>query len=332
MARIAINGFGRIGRSILRAMAERQVTDLQVMAVNDLAPLDQLAHLLEFDSVHGRFPGPIRVEGDSMDIGFGPIRFSRKRDPGDLPWEGIDLALECTGAMNNRTDASRHLSNGAGRVLVSGPCDDADRMLIMGVNEGDLQPDDRLISNASCTTNCLGPLVRVLDEAFGLVAGDMTTVHCYTNSQPLSDQPHSDWHRSRAAALSMIPTTTSAIDLLTQALPGMAGKLKGSAIRVPTPNVSCVELKFQTSAPCTPDTINQAMRTAALGPLSGILEVTEKPLVSIDHNHNRHSAIFACDQTRSLPPGMHRILAWYDNEWGFSNRMIDMARHINRAS
>ncbi len=329
MTKIAINGFGRIGRSILRAMVERDIRDLSVMAVNDLAGIERLAHLLEFDSVHGRFPGRIEISGDTLDIGFGPIHFTSHPDPASLDWTAIDLALECTGAMNNRAAAVRHLDNGSARILVSGPCEEADRTLIFGVNQNDLLATDRLISNASCTTNCLGPVVKVLDDAFGLVQGDMTTVHCYTNSQPLSDQPHADPYRGRAAALSMIPTTTSAIGLLCQAMPQMAGKLTGSAIRVPTPNVSCVELKFTALKPLSVEAVNRVMRDAADGALKDIIEVTDKPLVSTDHNHSPYSAIFAAEQTRVLPGGLARILAWYDNEWGFANRMIDMARHLS---
>ncbi|MEO1551261.1 MAG: glyceraldehyde 3-phosphate dehydrogenase NAD-binding domain-containing protein [Pseudomonadota bacterium] len=325
MAKLAINGFGRIGRGILRAMAEREVRDLSVVAVNDLAPLDRLSHLLAFDSVHGRYRGPMRVTNTTLDLGFGPIRFTQQRDPAQLGWDEVDLVLECTGAMNSRMDAHRHIDGGAPRVLVSGPCADADRTVVLGVNDDAVSDVDRVISNASCTTNCLAPVVKVLDAAFGLETGDMTTVHCYTNSQPLSDQPLEDPYRGRAAALSMIPTTTSAIALTEAAMPHLAGKLSGSAIRVPTPNVSCIELKFTAHKPLNVAAINDAMIAASMAEMAGIIEVTDLPLVSSDHIHASASAIFAAEQTR-VTGGMGRVLAWYDNEWGFANRMIDMAR------
>ncbi|MEM9268127.1 MAG: erythrose-4-phosphate dehydrogenase, partial [Pseudomonadota bacterium] len=272
----------------------------------------------------------MEVTEDGLDLGSGPIGFTQQPDPAALDWSDVDLVLECTGAMNTRMDAHRHVDGGAPRVLVSGPCKDADRTVVLGVNEDEIQAGDRVISNASCTTNCLAPVIKVLDEAFGLERADMTTVHCYTNSQPLSDQPLADPYRGRAAALSMIPTTTSAISLTEAVMPHMAGRLSGSAIRVPTPDVSCIELKFTAHKPLSVEAINTAMTEASEGAMAGIIEVTDLPLVSSDHIHSPFSAVFALEQTR-VTSDLARVLAWYDNEWGFANRMIDMARVVLRS-
>jgi len=325
--RVAINGFGRIGRNVLRAIAESGRTDIEVVAINDLGPVETNAHLLRYDSVHGPFPGEVRVNGDTIDLGTGPIRVTAIRNPAELPWGelDIDVAMECTGIFTDREKAALHLEAGAKRVLVSAPATGADRTVVYGVNHADLTADDRIVSNASCTTNCLAPVAKVLDRVFGIEKGYMTTVHSFTGDQPSLDTMHKDLYRARAASLAMIPTTTGAARAVAQVLPALRGKLDGSAIRVPTPNVSVVDLTFVSRRECTAEQINAAIRDAANDELRGILHYSTGPLVSIDFNHNPHSSCFAAQQTQVLGGNFVRVLSWYDNEWGFSNRMADTA-------
>jgi glyceraldehyde 3-phosphate dehydrogenase len=323
--KVAINGFGRIGRNILRAIIESGRTDIEVVAINDLGPVETNAHLMRYDSVHGRFPGTVTVNGSSINVGRGPIEVSALRNPADLPWKHVDIVLECTGIFTDKDKAQIHLENGASRVLVSAPSNGADKTIVMGVNDHTLTRDDLIVSNGSCTTNCLAPVAMVLDDTFGIQTGFMTTIHSYTGDQPTLDTMHKDLYRARAAALSMIPTTTGAAKALGLVLPSLAGKLDGSSIRVPTPNVSCVDLKVVLGKSATVAEINAAIQQAANGKLKGILGYETEPLVSSDYNHNSHSSTFAADQTKVLPGNFVRILTWYDNEWGFSNRMADTA-------
>ena len=322
---LAINGFGRIGRNVLRAIAESGRKDVEVVAINDLYDTETNAHLLRFDSVHGRFPGEVTEGSDWIDLGTGKIGITAERNPADLPWKDVDVVLECTGLFTARDKAAAHLDAGAGRVLISAPGKEVDNTVVMGVNHGSLAADQTVISNASCTTNCLAPVAKVLNDTVGIYRGFMTTVHSYTGDQPTLDTGHKDLYRARAAAMSMIPTTTGAAKAVGLVLPELAGKLDGVAIRVPTPNVSCVDLTFDAGRDTTVDEINEAMIAAANGPLKGVLDVTDKPLVSIDLNHAPASSTFALDQTRVMDGRMVRILTWYDNEWGFSNRMADVA-------
>ncbi len=328
---LAINGFGRIGRLVLRALIDQKRSDLEVVALNDLGPVETNAHLMRFDSVHGRFDGEVTTGADWMDVGKGPIQVTAIRNPAELPWKHIDVVLECTGVFTDADKARIHLENGATRVLVSAPSKGADRTVVYGVNHQSLQADDRVISNASCTTNCLAPVAKVLHETVGITKGFMTTIHSYTGDQPTLDTMHKDLYRARAAALSMIPTSTGAAKAVGLVLPELDGRLDGVAIRVPTPNVSAVDLTFEASRPTTVDEINAALSAAAAsGPLKGILGVTADKNVSIDFNHDRRSSIVALDQTKVLGGTMVRVLAWYDNEWGFSNRMLDTAAVIAR--
>ncbi|MGB0660411.1 MAG: type I glyceraldehyde-3-phosphate dehydrogenase [Mangrovicoccus sp.] len=327
---VAINGFGRIGRNVLRAIMETGRTDIQVVAINDLGPVETNAHLFRYDSVHGRFGGEVKVDGDSIDVGQGPIKVTAIRDPESLPWSHIDVVLECTGIFTAREDAARHLQNGAAKVVVSAPSKGADRTVVMGVNHQTLEAGDQVISNGSCTTNCLAPIAKVLHDAFGVEQGMMTTVHSYTGDQPTLDTMHKDPYRARAAAMNMIPTSTGAAKAIGLVLPELAGKMDGVAIRVPTPNVSCVDLTVQLAQETTIEEINAKMKAAAEGPLKGILGYTEAPLVSMDLNHDPHSSTFAADQTKVLGGKLVRVLSWYDNEWGFSNRMIDLAAEIGK--
>jgi glyceraldehyde 3-phosphate dehydrogenase len=329
---LAINGFGRIGRNVLRALVESGREDVTIRAINDLGPVETNAHLLEFDSVHGRFPGAITVAGDTIDAGRGPIRVSAERDPEALDWGDIDIVLECTGLFTDREAAARHLKNGARRVLVSAPSKGADRTVVFGVNEGDLVAGDVIVSNGSCTTNCLAPVAKVLHEAIGITRGFMTTVHSYTGDQPTLDRMHKDLYRARGAALNIIPTTTGAARSVGLVLPELEGRLDGTAIRVPTPNVSAVDLTFEAARDTSVGEINAAIAEAARGPLKGVLDVTGRELVSSDFNHNPLSAVFATDQTRVMDGHLARVLAWYDNEWGFSNRMLDVAAAMGRAA
>ncbi|MET0169215.1 MAG: type I glyceraldehyde-3-phosphate dehydrogenase [Aliihoeflea sp.] len=325
--RVAINGFGRIGRNVLRAIYESGRTDIEVVAINDLGPVETNAHLMRYDSVHGRFPGEVKVVGDTIDAGRGPIKVHAFRNPSELPWksEGVDIALECTGIFTSKEKASAHLEAGAKRVIVSAPADGADLTVVYGVNHDKLTKDHMVISNASCTTNCLAPVAQVLNEAVGIDHGFMTTIHSYTGDQPTLDTMHKDLYRARAAALSMIPTSTGAAKAVGLVLPELNGKLDGSSIRVPTPNVSVVDFKFVAKRSTTVQEINDAIKTAANGRLKGVLGFTADPNVSIDFNHDPHSSIFALDQTKVMEGTFVRILTWYDNEWGFSNRMSDTA-------
>ena len=323
--KVAINGFGRIGRCVLRSLVETGRNDITVVAVNDLAPVETNAHLLKYDSVHGTLNTDIHVEGDLMVVGGRDIRVSAERDPSQLGWNDVDVALECTGIFTKREAAVQHLSNGSRKVLVSAPAAGADKTVVFGVNENTLTGTDVVVSNASCTTNCLAPVAKVLDDAFGIKTGYMTTIHSYTGDQPSLDTAHKDLYRARAAAVSMIPTSTGAARAVGEVLPQLKGKLDGSAIRVPTPNVSAVDLCFMPGRNVTVEEVNDAIRSAAETTMKGVLAVTDAPLVSTDFNHNPHSSIFATDQTRLTDGGMVRVLSWYDNEWGFSNRMLDTA-------
>jgi len=323
--KVAINGFGRIGRNVLRALVESGRTDVQVVAINDLGPVETNAHLIRFDSVHGRFPGTVTTGADTIDVGRGPIRVTAIRDPKELPWGDVDVALECTGIFTDRPKAALHLENGSKRVLVSAPSGGADKTIVFGVNHDALTRDDLVVSNASCTTNCLAPVAYVLNNAIGIDKGFMTTIHSYTGDQPTLDTLHKDLYRGRAAALSMIPTSTGAAKAVGLVLPALNGKLDGVAIRVPTPNVSVVDFKFLPSRKTSVDEINAAIRAAADGPLKGVLGYTDQPNVSSDFNHDPHSSIFHLDQTKVMDGDFVRVMSWYDNEWGFSNRMLDTA-------
>ena len=326
--RVAINGFGRIGRLVLRSIVEHARRDIEVVAINDLGPVETNAHLLRYDSVHGRFPGLVTVDGDSIDVGLGKIKVTAIRNPAELPHKdlGVDIALECTGLFTSRDAAAAHLEAGARKVLVSAPCDGADKTIVFGVNHDGLTAADLVVSNGSCTTNCLAPTAKVLLDLCGIQRGYMTTVHAYTSDQPTQDTLHKDLYRARAAALSMIPTSTGAAKALGLVLPELAGKLDGSSIRVPTANVSVVDLKVVPARKVTKDEINEAMSAAAAkGPLRGVLHVTNDPLVSSDLNHIAASATIALPQTQVVDGELVRVLAWYDNEWGFSTRMADVA-------
>jgi len=323
--KVAINGFGRIGRNILRAIIESGRTDIEVIAINDLGPVETNAHLLRFDSVHGRFPATVTTGDDWIDVGRGKIRVTAIRNPEDLPWNDVDIAMECTGIFTAKDKAELLLKSGASRVLISAPGANADKIIVYGVNHNVLTKDDIIVSNASCTTNCLSPVAQTLHNAIGINHGFMTTIHSYTGDQPTLDTMHGDLYRARAAAMSMIPTSTGAAKAVGLVLPEMAGKLDGVAIRVPTPNVSVVDLTFEASRDTTIEEVNAAIKAAADGPLKGVLGYTEVPNVSIDFNHDPHSSIFHMDQTKVVSGNMVRILTWYDNEWGFSNRMGDTA-------
>ena len=323
--KLAINGFGRIGRCVLRAWIESGRKDVEIVAINDLAPVATNAHLLQFDSVHGHFNAEVTLGEDHIVVNGHRIRVTAERDPAKLPWAGVDVALECTGIFTAREKAEAHLANGSARVLVSAPASGADKTIVFGVNHDNLTAGDLIVSNGSCTTNCLAPVAKVLDDAFGIVSGYMTTIHSYTGDQPTLDTAHKDLYRARAAALSMIPTSTGAAKAIGLVLPNLKGKLDGSAIRVPTPNVSAVDLCFLAERPITAEAVNDAIAKAAAGPLKGILALSDLPLVSSDFNHNPHSSVFASAQTSVGEAGLTRILAWYDNEWGFSNRMLDTA-------
>ena len=325
--RVAINGFGRIGRNILRAIVESQRKDIQIVAINDLGPVETNAHLLRFDSVHGRFPGEIKIRKDSIDCGTGPIRVTAIRDPKELPHKelDVDIALECTGLFTAKEKAAAHLKAGAKRVLVSAPGDNVDLTVVFGVNHAKLNKDHLVVSNASCTTNCLAPLAKVLNDAIGIETGFMTTIHSYTGDQPTLDTFHKDLYRARAAALSMIPTTTGAARAVGLVLPELKGKLDGAAIRVPTPNVSVVDLKFVAKRKTTAEEIKETIKRAAKQEMKGIITFTESPNVSADFNHDSHSSIVHMDQTKVMDGTFVRVMSWYDNEWGFSHRMADVA-------
>jgi glyceraldehyde 3-phosphate dehydrogenase len=325
--RVAINGFGRIGRNILRAAVESGRRDMEILALNDLGPVESNAHLLRFDSVHGRFPHEVKVEGDSIVIGDRRIKVTAIRDPAALPWKelAIDLVLECTGLFTSKDKASAHLAAGAKRVLVSAPGEGADLTVVYGVNHDKLTNGHIVVSNASCTTNCLAPVAKVIHDAIGIDKGFMTTVHSYTGDQPTLDTLHKDLYRARAAALSMIPTSTGAAKAVGLVLPELKGRLDGVAIRVPTPNVSVIDFKVVTRRPTSVEEVNGAIERAAHQELKGILDYTREPNVSADFNHDPHSSNFAMDQTKVMDGTLVRVLSWYDNEWGFSNRMCDTA-------
>ena len=330
--KVAINGFGRIGRNVLRAIIESGRTDIDVVAINDLGPIETNAHLLRFDSVHGRFPGDVVVEADTLTVRMGgrvmgPIKVTAIKSPAELPHKalGVDIAMECTGIFAAKDKASAHLTAGAKRVLVSAPADGADLTVVYGVNHDKLTRDHLVVSNASCTTNCLAPVAKVLNDLVGIDKGFMTTIHAYTGDQPTLDTMHKDPYRGRAAALSMIPTSTGAAKAVGLVLPELNGRLDGTAIRVPTPNVSLIDFKFLSKRETTVSEINSAIKTAASQQLKGILGVTDQPNVSMDFNHDAHSSIFHLDQTKVMDGRLVRVLSWYDNEWGFSNRMADTA-------
>lgn len=325
MTTVAINGFGRIGRNVLRAIVESGRTDLEVVAINDLGPVETNAHLMKYDSVHGRFNGEVKATDSTIDVGRGPMDVTAIRNPAELPWSGVDVVLECTGIFTSKQVCQAHLDNGSKRVLISAPGKDADKTIVFGVNHDTLTSEDVVVSNASCTTNCLSPVAKVLNETVGIAKGFMTTIHSYTGDQPTLDTMHKDFYRARAAAMSMIPTSTGAAKAVGLVLPDLNGKLDGVAIRVPTPNVSVVDLTFEAVRETSVEEINEAIRSAANGSLKGILGVTDEKLVSQDFNHDPRSSIFATDQTKILDGNMCRVLSWYDNEWGFSNRMADTA-------
>ena len=324
---VAISGFGRIGRNVLRAIGESGRTDVNVVAINDLGSPEHNAHMLAYDSVHGKYPGDVTVTGDTMDIGMGPIKVLAERDPSKLPWGemGVDLVMECTGIFNDKDKAMAHVNAGAKKVLCSAPATNADKTIVYGVNHDTLEASDVVVSNASCTTNCLSPMAKVLDDLCGIDHGYMTTIHAYTGDQNIHDGPHGDMYRARAAALSMIPTSTGAAKAVGLVLPQLAGKLDGAAIRVPTPNVSVVDLKFVPVRETSIEEIHAAMKAAADGPMKGVLQYVEKKLVSIDFNHDAHSSNFDSNLTQIVAGKLIRVVSWYDNEWGFSNRMNDTA-------
>jgi glyceraldehyde 3-phosphate dehydrogenase (phosphorylating) len=331
--RVAINGFGRIGRLVLRAAYEAGRRDLEFVAVNDLGTVEANAHLLKWDSVHGRIPGEVKTRADGFDLGnFGFVKVLAERDPAKLPWRelNIDVVMECTGLFTKRDAAAKHLEAGAKRVLISAPATDADLTIVYGVNHKALKPEHHIVSNGSCTTNCLAPVAQVLHQTVGIARGYMTTVHSYTGDQPTVDTLHKDMHRARAAALSMIPTSTGAAKAIGLVLPELKGKLDGTAIRVPTPNVSLIDLVVSTEKETSAEIINEAMTKAAAGALKGILELSSEPLVSSDFNHNPASSTFDLKQTQVIEGRLARVLAWYDNEWGFSNRMSDAAAAVGK--
>ena len=326
--RVAINGFGRIGRLVLRAAMEAGRKDIEFVAVNDLGSVEANAHMLKYDTVHGIFPGKVKTGKDWMDLGMGKIKVTAIRNPAELPWEelGVDIALECTGIFASKEKASAHLEAGAKRVLVSAPCTDADNTIVFGVNEKTLKKTHKIVSNASCTTNCLAPVAAVLNKAIGIERGFMTTIHAFTGDQPSVDTLHKDLRRARAASQSMIPTSTGAAKAVGLVLPELKGKLDGTSVRVPTANVSLIDLKFDAKKATDAETVNAAIVEAAKkGPLKGILATNNEPLVSSDFNHNPASSTFDLTQTQVIDGKLVRVLSWYDNEWGFSNRMSDTA-------
>lgn len=328
--KVAINGFGRIGRCTLAHIAESARNDVQVVAINATGPLETSAHLLKYDSVHGRFGQEVRIDGNTMDIGRGPMKMFSTYDPQELDWDGVDVVLECTGKFNSKEKSEVHLSRGAKRVLISAPASGVDRTIVYGVNHRELLPEHKVISNGSCTTNCLAPLAKVLNDAIGIERGIMTTIHSYTGDQPTLDRRHSDLYRARAAAMAIIPTSTGAAKALGEVLPELAGKLDGTAMRVPTPNVSAVDLTFEASKDVTVEDVNAVVAEAAAGHMGAVLSYDPEQKVSIDFNHTNYSTIFAPDQTKVVGGRTVRVLAWYDNEWGFSCRMADVAAAMGR--
>ncbi|SFH18798.1 type I glyceraldehyde-3-phosphate dehydrogenase [Sulfitobacter dubius] len=326
--KIAINGFGRIGRCVLRALIENGFDGIEVVAINDLTDAENLLHLLKYDSVHGRLTVDAELKDGNLHVAGQTIRMTAERDPAKLPWGDVDVAYECTGFFTTRDAAAKHLENGSKRVLISAPGKGVDRTVVYGVNHQELTAEDVIVSNASCTTNCLAPVAKVLDDTFGIETGYMTTIHAYTGDQPTHDSPHRDPYRGRAAALSMVPTSTGAAAAISEVIPHLKGVLEGSAVRVPTANVSLVDLCVMPKKPATAEAVNAAMQEAANGALKGVLAYEPAPLVSADFNHDPHSSTLAPDQTRVTDGGMIRVVSWYDNEWGFSNRMNDTARAI----
>ena len=324
--RVAINGFGRIGRNILRAIVESGRTDIQVVAANDLGPVETNAHLLRYDSVHGKFPHDVKVDGDTITAGNQTFKMTAVKDPAQLPHKelGVDIVLECTGIFTSKEKASAHLAAGAKKVIISAPGEGADKTIVYGINHAQLGKDDVVISNGSCTTNCLAPMAKVMNELVGIEKGMMTTIHSYTGDQPTLDTMHKDLYRARAAALSQIPTSTGAAKAIGLVLPELKGKLDGISIRVPTPNVSLVDLKFIAKRATTPQEVNEALIAASNGELKGVMTFTHHPLVSSDLNHDPHSATILLDQTKVIDGNFVNIMGWYDNEWGFSNRMADV--------
>ncbi|MEO0751677.1 MAG: type I glyceraldehyde-3-phosphate dehydrogenase [Pseudomonadota bacterium] len=327
---VGINGFGRIGRATLAHIATSTRNDIKVVKVNATGPLETAAHLIKYDSVHGRFPNDITLGEGTMDLGRGPMEMFSTYEMNELDWSGVDVVLECTGKFNDGETAKAHLDQGAGKVLLSAPGKNVDRTVVYGVNHEDLQAGERMISNGSCTTNCLAPLAKVLHDGIGIESGIMTTIHAYTGDQPTLDRRHKDLYRARAAAMSMIPTSTGAAKALGEVLPDLKGKLDGSAIRVPTPNVSAVDLTFVAKRDVTADDVNEVAAEAAGGALKGVLAYDPEPKVSVDFNHTEESSIFAPAQTRVTGGRLVRVLAWYDNEWGFSCRMADVAVEMGR--
>ena len=330
--KVGINGFGRIGRCTLSHIAASGRDDIEVIKVNATGPLETAAHLIKYDSVHGRFPGEVTIGDGTMNLGRGDMQMFSTYDMNELDWDGCDVVLECTGKFNDGTKANAHLERGAGKVLLSAPGKNVDKTIVFGVNDGELTADDKMVSNGSCTTNCLAPIAKVLDEAVGIEHGIMTTIHAYTGDQPTLDRRHKDLYRARAAAMSMIPTSTGAAKALGEVLPNLKGRLDGSAIRVPTPNVSAVDLTFRAARDVTVEEVNEAARAAATGAMKGVLGYEPAPLVSTDFNHSPESSIFAPDQTRIVGDRLVRVLAWYDNEWGFSVRMADVAVAMGKLS
>jgi glyceraldehyde 3-phosphate dehydrogenase len=330
--RVAINGFGRIGRLVLRALFESGRTDVEIVGINDLADVKTNAHLLKYDSVHGRFPGTVEVEGGDLVVNGHRIRCVQQRDPAQLPWGelNVDVAMECSGIFTSREAAGKHLTAGARKVLISAPATDEDITVVYGVNHDKLTPEHKIVSNASCTTNCLAPVAFVLNNAIGIDHGFMTTIHSYTGDQNTVDTMHKDLHRARAAAVNIIPTSTGAAKAVGKVLPELKGKLDGTAIRVPTPNVSVVDFKFVAKRATTVEEIQNLIKAAAAGPLKGILDAYTAPLVSSDFNHDPHSSVFALEETKVMQGTFVRILTWYDNEWGFSNRMSDTAAAMGK--
>lgn len=327
---LAINGFGRIGRCTLSHLAQSARDDVKVVAINATGPIDTAAHLIRYDSVHGRFPGEVKVAGDTLDLGKGPMKVFSTYDPAELDWSGVDVVLECSGNFNDRAKAAVHLNHGAKRVLVSAPAKGADRTVVFGVNDDKLTAADLVVSNGSCTTNCLAPVAKVLNDTVGIVAGVMTTIHSYTGDQPTLDRRHKDLYRARAAAMAIIPTSTGAAKAIGEVLPELAGKLDGSALRVPTPNVSAVDLTFEAARDTTVEEINAIVAEAVRGPIGRVLAYDPDLKVSIDFNHTEESSIFAPDQTKVVGKRLVRVLSWYDNEWGFSCRMADVAAAMGR--
>jgi glyceraldehyde 3-phosphate dehydrogenase len=327
---IGINGFGRIGRCTLAHIAEAARNDVQVVKINATGPIETNAHLLRYDSVHGRFGNDVKVDGDTMDIGRGPMKVFSTYNPEELDWDGCDVVLECTGKFNDGQKSAIHLERGAKKVLISAPAKNVDRTVVYGVNHREMLADERMISNGSCTTNCLAPLAKVLNDAIGIERGIMTTIHSYTGDQPTLDRRHSDLYRARAAAMAMIPTSTGAAKALKEVLPELEGRLDGTALRVPTPNVSAVDLTFEAQKDVSVEDVNEIVREAAAGHMGAVLGYDPEPKVSIDFNHTTHSSIFAPDQTKVIGGRTVRVLAWYDNEWGFSARMADVAATMGR--